>query len=206
VPNGVSADWLAPAPREPGGGLGGPLRLLYVGDFSTNKNIPHALEAAARLSAVRRVTFTLVGGGGEGAAELEALIDSGRYPFVKRVGRVEDAASLREIYRRHDVLVMPSRLETFGVVYVEALSQGLPIVHTRGQGVDGYFEPGTVAEAVDPDDIASIAAGLAALDARLPGIRDACVRAAQRFDWSVVAATYVDLYQAVQAASAEVLG
>jgi glycosyltransferase involved in cell wall biosynthesis len=155
------------------------------------------LEAAALLAATRGVVLTLVGGGGDGAAEVEAQIASGRFPFARRLGRVDDPAALLEIYRQHDVFVMPSRLETFGVVYVEALSQGLPIVHSRGQGVDGYFPPGTVAAAVDPDNPADIAAKVTALADRLPAIRESCVREARRFDWDSIARSYADLYDAV---------
>jgi glycosyltransferase involved in cell wall biosynthesis len=196
IPNGVSRAWLETPPSRPAQATGG-LRLLYVGDFSVNKNLPRVLEAVALLAATRSVGLTLVGGGGDGAAEVEARIASGRFPFARLLGRVDDPDALREIYRQHDVFVMPSRLETFGVVYVEALSQGLPIVHSRGQGVDGYFQPGTVAEAVDPDDPADIAAKVTALADRLPAIRESCVREARRFDWASIARSYADLYDAV---------
>jgi glycosyltransferase involved in cell wall biosynthesis len=196
IPNGVSRSWLEPPPPRPSDAAG-TLRLLYVGDFSRNKNVPRVLEAAALLAATRGVVLTLVGGGGDGAAEVEAQIASGRFPFARRLGRVDDPAALLEIYRQHDVFVMPSRLETFGVVYVEALSQGLPIVHSRGQGVDGYFPPGTVAAAVDPDNPADIAAKVTALADRLPAIRESCVREARRFDWDSIARSYADLYDAV---------
>lgn len=198
IPNGVPPAWL----ESPPGRADDPpamLRLLYVGDFSRNKNLPQVLEAAARLAGSRRVTLTLVGGGGDGEAELRELVASGRYPFASMQPRVEDAAILRDVYRRHDVFVMPSRLETFGVVYVEALSQGLPIVHSRGQGVDGYFATGTVAEAVDPDDADDIAARIDALAGRLPGVRATCIREAARFDWRRIARAYADLYDAVSA-------
>lgn len=198
IPNGVPPGWLESPPER----VDDPpavLRLLYVGDFSRNKNLPQVLEAAARLARSRAITLTLVGGGGDGEAELRERVASGRYPFASLRSRVEDAAVLRDVYRRHDVFVMPSRLETFGVVYVEALSQGLPIVHSRGQGVDGYFAPGSVAEAVNPDDANDIAARIDALASRLPCVRAACVREAARFDWGAIARTYAGLYEAVAA-------
>ena len=39
------------------------------------------------------------------------------------------------IYRENDIYVMPSIIETFGLVYAEAMSQGLPVIYTRGQGL-----------------------------------------------------------------------
>ena len=47
---------------------------------------------------------------------------------------------------------MPSFPETFGLVYVEAMSQGLPIIYTKGQGIDGYFEDGKVGYPVNTKD------------------------------------------------------
>ena len=36
---------------------------------------------------------------------------------------------------------MASFKETFGLVYFESMSQGTPLIFTKGQGIDGYFEP-----------------------------------------------------------------
>lgn len=47
---------------------------------------------------------------------------------------------LREAFSISDIFVMPSKPETFGLVYVEALSQGLPILYAKGEGFDGYFD------------------------------------------------------------------
>lgn len=193
VPNGIQEDWLAEAPpvteRDPQS-----LRLLYVGDFSLNKNIPALLDAVGLLAKSRDARLTLVGGGGDGSKQVDRLLRSGRFPFAKIAGRVSDPRELRGIYREHDVFVMVSHFETFGVVYIEALSQGLPIVHSRGQGVDGYFEPATVAEAAHPQEVADIAACIDAVAARLPGIRGRCIEEARRFDWRHIATTYSVIY------------
>ena len=46
--------------------------------------------------------------------------------------------------RKNDIFIMPSYHETFGLVYAEAMSQGLPVIYTKGQGFDGFFEDGKV--------------------------------------------------------------
>ena len=51
--------------------------------------------------------------------------------------------------RSCSVFAMPSIFETFGLVYLEALSQNLPVVYTKGQGIDGMFD-NTVGIGVDP--------------------------------------------------------
>jgi glycosyltransferase involved in cell wall biosynthesis len=196
VPNGLAADWLdaaAPA-NEAGRGPQAPLRLLYVGDFTPNKNIAGVVAALSVLRSERPATLTVVGGGGDERARVQRLLDRHAAAGVTCLGRVSELARLKALYRTHDVLVMPSFHETFGRTYIEALSQGVPVVHSRGQGVDGYFEPGTVASAVDPADPRSIAEGVLAVAARLPAVRDACRREARRFDWRDIGQTYRDTY------------
>ena len=92
---------------------------------------------------------------------------------------------------------MPSFRETFGLTYIEALSQGVPVVHSRGQGIDGYFAPRTVAAAVDPADPRSIAQGVCEVAARLPAVRDTCRQQARRFDWRRIGSTYRDTYGSI---------
>jgi glycosyltransferase involved in cell wall biosynthesis len=200
VPNGLDQFWLRdPAPERP---AGEPLRLLYVGDFTRNKNIAGSIRAVQLVNGRRAATLTLVGGGGDGEADIEAMLAGPAGSVVRRVGRVEGREALRAIYREHDVFVMPSFLETFGLAYVEALSQGLPVVHTRGQGVDGYFTSQGIAEGVDARDPRSIAAGVLAVASRLPGVRDLCIQEAGAFAWPAVARDYLAIYRAAAAARA----
>ena len=79
-------------------------------------------------------------------------------------------AALRTAYQRADVVVLPSRSESYGMVVTEALAHGLPVVATRVGGVPealgrapGGALPGLL---VAPDDPAALADGLRALDRR----------------------------------------
>jgi glycosyltransferase involved in cell wall biosynthesis len=203
VPNGLSRAWLQ-------GGmsnsrrteLSSPLKLLYVGDFTPNKNLRGVVAALQRIQQRQPATLTVVGGGGDRRGEVQALLDAHKDDGVHQLGRITDPAILRDIYGSHDVLVMPSYHETFGIAYIEALSQGTPVVHSRGQGVDGYFDDATVAEAVDPRDPASVARGVHRLAERLPTVRSACREAVARFDWGRIAADYYGLYQTLLRPSA----
>jgi glycosyltransferase involved in cell wall biosynthesis len=198
LPNGLSPVWSDDAPSEELA-PSGVLRVLYVGDFTVNKNVPGLIAAVRELAGSRPVTLTLVGGGGNGSREVEALVRADRDGAVTFQGKIEDPEVLKGIYRAHDVFAMPSFRETFGLVYLEALSQGLPVLHSTGQGVSGYFPPGTVAEAVDPADPASIASGLVALDERLPRVRKLCIESARRFSWEKVASQLHGVYAEVVA-------
>jgi glycosyltransferase involved in cell wall biosynthesis len=197
VPNGVATFWLEHPPDRQVHDQSS-IRLLYVGDFSPNKNVPNTIRAADIVATKFDTRLTLVGGGSNGAKIVSDMLKSGRHPATSFAGRIDSREELLTIYRDHDIYVMPSFLETFGLSYIEALSQGLPVVHSRGQGVEGYFDRGTVSEAVDPHDPAGIASAIQTLANRLPAIGEVCVNQAKRFDWTRIASVYVELYKEAQ--------
>lgn len=88
--------------------------IMFVGRVSKDKN----LDDFCRIRGYRKIVV----GSGPYLKEL-----SGRYPDVEFVGRVEHER-LGEWYRRADVFVFPSRLDTFGLVILEAMACGLPVV------------------------------------------------------------------------------
>jgi glycosyltransferase involved in cell wall biosynthesis len=199
VPNGISAGWLKEVSqiKEIDCIPGSILRLLYVGDFTPNKNVAGIISAFQLLQAERPTTLTIVGGGGDKGGHIQALLDRYASSGVTYLGKVLDRALLQSIYRTHDVFLMPSFHETFGRSYIEALSQGVPVVHSQGQAIDGYFEDGTVAAAVDPRSASSIAAGVREVALRLPAIRQTCREQASRFEWSAIGETYRQVYYSI---------
>lgn len=56
--------------------------------------------------------------------------------------------------------VMPTLRETFGMVYIEALFSGVPILYSMGRGIDGFFDDQNVGVRCDPTSVASIAEGI----------------------------------------------
>ena len=83
-------------------------------------------------------------------------------------------------------LALPSRNETFGMVYTEALFAGVPILYSRGTGIDGHLSGLDVGMAVDPDNVSEIAEGLVDLVANNARYRNAIQTAGpelfRRFD------------------------
>src|SRR5690606_9754782 len=113
-------------------------KLLYVGKFNKGKNIIALQNAVISInkSKAHKVTLHLVGGGGN--REKQVLDIAKKNPKYFRVhGVIGDKKALQNIYKYCHVFTMPSRKETFGLVYIEALLQGLPILFTRDEGIDG---------------------------------------------------------------------
>lgn len=59
---------------------------------------------------------------------------------INYFGPVYDKDKLLKIIRANDAFIMVSHSETFGLVYLECLSQGLPLIYSKGQGIDGMFK------------------------------------------------------------------
>lgn len=168
------------APRSPYASAGQPLRVLYVGSLGQRKGLSY-LFAAAQLAG-RSIELTVVGTKpAEPCAALERAL--GAHHWIASLPH----AGVLDRMRRSDVLVFPSLFEGFGLVILEAMAQGVPVIttpHTAGpdvitDGVDGFVVP--------IRDAAAIAARLELLHgdrARLAAMGAAARATAARFTWS----------------------
>lgn len=176
-----------PAAPEPGAAAAssGPLRLLWVGSLTQRKGLSYALEAVESLGSA--VELTLIGTKPVGdCAPLEAALR--RHRWRESLPHSEVLAEMRA----HDLLLFPSLFEGFGLVILEAMSQGLPVIateHTAApeiitDGEDGFVVPVRSAEA-----IAERIAALLDNPARLAAMKHAAWRTAQRHIWADYQAT-----------------
>ncbi|AWO01180.1 hypothetical protein DLD77_05480 [Chitinophaga alhagiae] len=170
------------------------LRLLYVGDFSVNKNIPSIISAAKRLATVRPVQLIILGGGGNGDKTVKTAAIAEK-ALVTLLPRTSDKNELLEQYRKADIFVMPSLFETFGIVYIEAMSQGLPVIYTESQGIDGYFPEGQIGYHVNPHNVQDIADKINAIAGNYAQMAAGATQAAEKFRWCKIADTYTRIYK-----------
>lgn len=170
-------------------------KVIYVGDFSENKNVYRLQEAVLQL---RRepgfddVSLTLVGGGKNTSDKVEKMTTE--HPDVfNYVGKIFDKQVLCSLFRQHAVFAMPSIHETFGLVYVEALSQNLPVLYTKGQGVDGLFAD-SIGEGVNPLSVEDIKNALRKLLSNTNIYSNKNVDFDQ-FRWNQIANKYIGFYK-----------
>ena len=200
VPNGIEmgtfaalhpcrgSDIIDLAPRE-----SGPLRALFVGRFDEpRKGLRHLLAAAARIRASGREIQVRVVGFGD-RQPFQALARAAGAEFV---GRVSDVA-LVDMYRWCDVFCAPSTHgESFGVVLIEAMASGRPVV---ASDIPGYRDACMgAAILVPPADPAALAEAIlrTADDAtlRLRLVRQGWQRA-HELAWSRVVLSIMSLYE-----------
>lgn len=152
IPNGINDFWIKN--RQPKEERTKKRRVLFVGSLDARKNIKGLLGACDKLNEEGfEVELDIVGDG----PFASAIRKQQRLTPVVLHGHVSDPHVLLGIYRQADLLAVPSFIETFGLVYPEAMTQGLPVIYSRDQGFDGYFPDGTVGFAIDPKQIPDIA-------------------------------------------------
>lgn len=112
----------------------GKLRVLFVGHLSQAKGVGYLLEAILRLG--NHVELTLVGGRVDAAMPTLTMLN--RFRWIPSLPHGE----LLLLMRKHDVLVHPSLHEGFGLVILEALSQGLAVIATSNTGAPDVITEG----------------------------------------------------------------
>jgi glycosyltransferase involved in cell wall biosynthesis len=148
IPNGIDEFWFQNRIVNPHKARS-PFRLLFVGHLDNNKNLSTLLDACVLL--VKNefdFELTVVG---TGHLEKQLKEKATNLPVVFR-GYISNREELLAVYRNSDLMVVPSRTESFGLVYAEALTQAKPVIYTRNQGFDGVFSHGEVGYAVDAMD------------------------------------------------------
>ncbi len=158
---------------------GGPLRVLFVGILGQRKGISYLLEAAASLGP--HVELTLLGT--KAAADCPALDAAVRaHRWIPTAPHAEVLAEME----RQDVLVFPSLFEGFGLVILEAMSRGLPVITTAHTAGPDLIEDGRDGFLVPIRSAAAIAEKLETLHrepARLAAMREAARAKAAAWTW-----------------------
>jgi phosphatidylinositol alpha-mannosyltransferase len=196
IPNGVDVARFAAAEPLPGWpGEGGAVGFLGRID-EPRKGLPVLLNALALMRPPARL---LVAGPGDADEVTEDLPDALR-ERVTFLGQVSEADKLR-FFHSVDVYCAPNTGgESFGIVLVEAMAAGAPIVASDLDAFRLVLDQGDAGELVPPEDPAALAAALDALIAD-PVRRRAMVKRGaalvRRYDWPAIAEAIVGVYETV---------
>ena len=199
VPHGVSARFLESAP--PAGAPRG-RGILFCGTWDDVKGVRYLAEAFSDVAVVApEARLTIVG-----AAMPEAVVLSRFAPQVRGAVTVLQRVSEDEVmrhYRTHDLLVVPSTYEGFGMVIVEAMSQRLPVVSTPVGCAPSLIRDGETGLLVPPRSPQDLAAAMRRLLDE-PGLRgrlaDAAYPLARAHTWERTAERTLAVYRAAMAA------
>jgi D-inositol-3-phosphate glycosyltransferase len=189
--------------------------ILFVGRIQPLKGLDVALSAFQRLAKEHENAIMLVVGGPSGPqGESEFLrmrdwVDAMDLSARVRFCEAQDHRRLPTFYRAADLILVPSRSESFGLVAAEAQACGLPVVAARVGGLayvvaDGVS--GRLVDGWDPEDHA--AAALEILDDPDLAVRlsRGAIEHAERFSWDATATRLLELYAGIAANNTEFVG
>lgn len=194
IPNGIDDFWLKNVQKKKGT-LEDKVHLLYIGNFSKGKNVKKLVHAVNLLNKTNDSFFlNLVGEGGRDFVPVMKLI-KGNNNF-KYHGKIIDKNRLRQLFSEIDIFTMPSKHETFGLVYIEALSQGIPVLFTINEGIDGYYDK-NIGEAVNCNSVNDIACGIKKIADRYTSYNFDPASIVANHNWKTIAEKYISLYKTV---------
>jgi D-inositol-3-phosphate glycosyltransferase len=173
--------------------------LLYVGRFAPVKGIDRLLEAFSCLQNGQRLRLVIVGGDDDGSPEsqnLRGLVAKLNVEdSVSFVGRVRQE-DLPPYYSAADLLVVPSHYESFGLVALEALASGTPVVATRVGAMESILWEGETGHVLKNGSASSLAKGI---ETFISGPKVASAHATRasvlKFGWENVASAMIDEYR-----------
>jgi 1,2-diacylglycerol 3-alpha-glucosyltransferase len=117
--------------------------LLYVGRVAHEKNIEFLLHAFVALRRLRADALLVIAGEGPARGHLQAQVTQlGIGADVQFIGYLDRERALADCYAAADVFVFASRTETQGLVLLEALAQGRPVVSTAHLGTASILQAG----------------------------------------------------------------
>lgn len=176
--------------------------MLYLGRLELHaKGLDLLLEALARIPERQRMPLVIAGSGHDAAGWQRALDRSGMRPWVREVGKV-DAAERNRLLAACRFLVMPSRIETFGMTIAEANAAATPVIVWDLAPMSEVAAPASMR--IAPFDTSALAAAMASMieapddDIRRIGIESRAW--ARRYDWDQVARAQEAFYEDLRAA------
>jgi glycosyltransferase involved in cell wall biosynthesis len=192
IGHGLPEGFLEPPPSGAPRGAG----VLFCGSWDPVKGGPY-LAAAWRVLAAGggAPPLTILGGGRPARTILDAFDPSCRHAVTVRDRAAEDEV-LRQ-YRSHDLLVMCSTYEGYGMVVPEAMSQRLPVIATPVGAAPALVRHGETGVMVVPRDADAIARAVRRLMNDAPErerLAGAALRAIHGLSWSAAARRTLDAY------------
>jgi glycosyltransferase involved in cell wall biosynthesis len=135
---------------------------VFAFDSWKRKGFEVLVQAIAKVSRdIGAITLDVYGHGGPTALlDMTAQIRGAGVEAQVTLKPALDHAEVQRVANLYTGFVLPSRPETYGMVFVEALLAGVPILWSQNQGVDGFFDAADVGYRCDPQSVENVANGL----------------------------------------------
>lgn len=204
IPNGVSNVFLENRSTEHKF-FDGALNIIFVAAFYKGKGLVETIQAVESLRGKGyMITLNAIGKGLPNRPhdkEYEELVDElAKDKDWVKTQTFKKPEEIIEEMKRANAFVMVSKPETFGLVYVEALSQHLPIIYAQGEGFDGYFQDGFVGFPAVAGNVDSIAEKIEDLINNYDQIAQnvESLGLDKDFEWNNIGKKYISIYNSLK--------
>lgn len=158
--------------------------LLSVGRLVHHKGHDNLLRAVSRLPSHLGWRLTIIGDGPQRSALCRLAEKLGIDRRVRFPGNVDERVLEKE-YQKASLFIFPSRedargTEGFGIVLLEAMNYGVPIIASRTGGITEVLDEGACGELVDPDDPQALASAIIRLASSIKLQKEYAARASKR--------------------------
>ncbi len=193
LPNGLNEYWIKNKVNSPRILNKDLIRLVYIGEITKNKNVHKVIEDVDNMNKNGlNVKYTIVGDG-EYLDNIKNIVsEKGCEKYIDILGRINDKDKLKDILDNNDIFVMNSSFETFGLSYIEALSRGLPVIYTKGEGIYGYYEEGFIGYGIEKG--CSIEEGVKKIVSNYEEISKNAIGVVDEFKWDLIGSKYIGIY------------
>lgn len=174
-------------------------KLLSVGSLIERKGHILVLEVLGELSGKLSVEYNIVGDGPE-RTRLEQLVkEKGLSKIVKFHGS-RPPNKIPKFMKESDLFVLPSWDEGFGVVYLEAMASGLPVIGCKGQGIEDVIQDGKngfLAKPRDSNSLLEICEKAISNQILYERISKAAIKTASNYTWHKNAQETLKIYNQI---------
>lgn len=191
IPNGIDPFWHANKSLSIPKNKNNKVTIISIGTINKRKNSLTTAKACQLFKEKYNLNVNLI--------LIGKIIDQKyfdkvkSFPFVKHIDFINQN-ELINYYREADLLVLPSITETFGLVYAEAISQGLPVIYSAGEGFDQQFDDGVVGYSVNKYDIRDISEKMYKALQNRETLSENCIQLVDKFSWDKIAKKYLEIY------------
>ncbi len=173
-------------------------RVIYVGRLVPHKHVDHAIKAFAKCLETDGSLELLIVGTGPERLTLDRLVErAGLHTKVVFSGFVEDHRNVYRLLKESLILVNPSTVEGFGIILIEAMASGVPVVAYDLPAYRDFIVSGLNGILVQPGDIDSLSTAISTLiqDTRSYNrIVENALKTAREFTWSSIADHTLKIY------------
>ena len=171
--------------------------ILFLGRLVYKKGVDLLIQAYAAVC--RDLPFDLlIAGDGQERRNLEDLVKKrGMGDRIKFLGQVENKFG-HELMAGASLFVVPSRLEPFGIVVLEAMATGCPVLASRTGGLTEIIQDGQTGVLFSSEDVVDLSTKLLELllnPTKMERLKTAAWEGVQKYTWDVVARKYLEIYE-----------